>query len=183
LGSDEGVTELREIVAEEIAELERRREEAWEGVEQPRLQDWCSGLEIDPGPDGIRLRRYEMAADRLFRSAWNKLERLRKERGEPLIQRCERRSAAEHGARPAPPVAPRSEPVPPAPPPAPVRPESPVPAPAPLRLDDPFPVLDFWIGGRPRSGIGLGGLFQNKSNPTPILPTKGGRAARRRNLP
>jgi len=74
-GSDEGVTQLREIVAKEVAELERRREEAWEGVEQPRLQDWCSGLEIDLGPEGTRLRRYEMAADRLFRSAWTKLER------------------------------------------------------------------------------------------------------------
>ena len=51
-GSDEAVTELREIVASEVAELEERSEEAWEGVEEPRLQDWCSGLEIDLGPEG-----------------------------------------------------------------------------------------------------------------------------------
>jgi len=178
-GSDEGVTELREIVAEEVAELERRREEAWEGVEQPRLQDWGSGLEIDPGPDGTRLRRYEAAADRLFRSAWTKLERLRKERGEPLIQRCERGFAAEHAARPDPPAVPVPEPVPPAP--APVRPESAVPSPG--RLDDPPPVLDFWIGSPPRPGISPGCLFQNKTNPTPSRPANGGRAARRRNLP
>jgi len=178
-GSDEGVTELREIVAEEVAELERRREEAWEGVEQPRFQDWCSGLEIDQGPDGTRLRRYEVAADRLFRSAWTKLERLRKERGEPLIHRCESGFAAEHAARPDPPAVPLSEPVPPAP--APVRPESAVPAPA--GLDDPPPVLDFWIGGPPRPGISPGCLFQNKTNPTPSRPANGGRAARRRNLP
>ncbi len=190
-GSDDGVTGLREIVAAEVAELERRREEAWEGVEQPRLQDWCSGLEIDLGPDGTRLRRYEMAADRLFRSAWTKLERLRKERGEPLIQRCERGFPATRAARPDPPAVPPSEPVPPAP--APVRPESAVPAPAPVRLepavpapaglDDPAAVLDFWIGGPPRPGISPGSLFQNKTNPTPIRPAHGGRAARRSNLP
>ncbi len=136
-GSDEGVTELRGIIAEEIAELERRREEVWEGVEQPRLQDWCSGLEIDLGPEGTRLRRYEMAADRLFRSAWTKLERQRKERDEPLIQRYECGFAAEHAARPDPPAEPLSEPVPPAP--APVRPESAVPAPAPVRPESAVP--------------------------------------------
>jgi len=166
-GSDEGVTELREILAKEVAELDRRREQAWEGVEQPRLQDCCSGLEIDLGPDGTRLRRYEMAADRLFRSAWTKLERLRKERGEPLIHRCESGFAAVHAPRPDPPAVPLSEPVPP----------------APARLDDPPPVLDFWIGGPPRPGISPGSLFQNKTNPTPIRPATGGRAARRRNLP
>ena len=101
------MTELREIIAEEVAELEERREEAWEGVEEPRLQDWRSGLEMDLGPEGTRLRRYEMAADRLFRSAWTKLERLRKERGEPLIPRCERGFAAEPAARPDPPAVPR----------------------------------------------------------------------------
>jgi len=67
---------LRELVAEEVAELERRREEGWEGVEQPRLQDWLAGLDIDLGPVGTRLFRYEMAADRLFRPAWTRLERL-----------------------------------------------------------------------------------------------------------
>ena len=56
-GSDEAVTELREIIAEEVAELEHRIEEVWEGIEQPRLQDWSAGLEIDLGPDGTRLRR------------------------------------------------------------------------------------------------------------------------------
>src|SRR5208282_1434425 len=30
-GSDAGVTELRQIIAEEVAGLARRREEAWEG--------------------------------------------------------------------------------------------------------------------------------------------------------
>src|SRR5271157_6286854 len=157
----------------------RGSDEAWEGVEQPRLQDWCSGLEIGLGPDGTRLRRYEMAADRLFRSAWTKLERLRKESGEPFIQHCEPGFAAEHTARPAPPAVPISEPVPRAP--APVRPESAVPAAA--RLDDSSPVLDFWIGGPPRPGINPGCLFQNKTNPTPSRPAHGGRAARRRNLP
>jgi hypothetical protein len=84
-GSDKAAVELREIVAEQFAKLEERRDEAWEGVEQPRLQDWRSGLELDLGPEGTRLRRYEAAAERLFRSAWTKLERLRKESGEPLI--------------------------------------------------------------------------------------------------
>jgi len=120
-----------------------------------------------------------MAADRLFRSAWTKLERLRKESGEPFIQHCEPGFAAEHTARPAPPAVPISEPVPRAP--APVRPESAVPAAA--RLDDSSPVLDFWIGGPPRPGINPGCLFQNKTNPTPSRPAHGGRAARRRNLP
>ena len=113
------------------------------------MQDWCFGLEIDLGPEGTRLRRYEMAADRLFRSAWTKLERLRKERGVPLIHRSAR--------VPAPEPAPR----PPAPPP----PASAPPAPAPRRrplpdvsrsslLGDPAAsVLDFWVGGPPRPGI------------------------------
>src|SRR5271166_4563951 len=58
-------------------------------------------------------------------------------------------------------------------------PESAVPSPA--LLGDPSPVLDLWIGGPPRTGISSGSLFQNKTNPTPILPAKGRRAARRRN--
>ncbi len=180
-GSDGGVIELRQIIAEVVAGLERRGEEAWEGVEQPQLQDWLAGLDLDLGPDGNRLRRYEMAADRLYRSAWTKLERLRKESGEPFIQRRERGFAAAHTARPDPPDEPRSQPVPAAP--APVRPEPAVPAPSPLRLDDPSPVLDFWIGGPPRTGVSLGSLLQNKTNPTPSRPANGGRAARRRNLP
>ncbi len=142
-GSDESVTELREIIANDVAELERRCEEAWEGVEQPRLQDWCSGLVIDLGPEGTRLRRYEMAAERLFRSAWTKLERLRKECAEPLIHRSDRGLATEYAARPAPPAVPRSEPAPePQPPPsAPVASESAVPAPT--RPGAPPTVLDF----------------------------------------
>ena len=110
-GSDEAVAELREIVAEEVAELEERDEEAWDGIEQPRLQDWRSGVEIDLGPEGTRLRRYEAAADRLFRSAWTKLERLRKERGQPLIPRRERMAAPEPAPRPpAPPPPARGSP-------------------------------------------------------------------------
>ena len=104
-GSDEAVTELRKIIAEEVAELERQFEETWEGVEQPQLQDWRSGMQIDLGPEGTRLHRYEAAADRLFRSAWTKLERLRKDRDEPLIPHSERRYAPQHAAPPAPPAA------------------------------------------------------------------------------
>ena len=107
-GSDEGVTGLREILSDQVAGLERRGEEAWEALEEPRLQVWCSGLEIDLGPEGTRLHRYEMAADRLFRSAWTKLERLRKERGEPLIPLRQRGFAAEPAARPDPPAEPVS---------------------------------------------------------------------------
>ena len=88
------MTELRQIVTEEVAELELQREDVWEAIEQPRLQDLHAGLEIDLGPDGMRLRRYEMAADRLFRSAWTKLERLRKESGEPMIRYCKNGLAA-----------------------------------------------------------------------------------------
>jgi hypothetical protein len=155
-----------------------RREEAWEGVEQPRLQDWFSGLEIDLGPEGTRLHRYEAAADRLFRSAWTKLERLRKERGEPLIHRCERGFAAEHGTRPDPPAVPLSGPVPPAP----VRPLPEV-SRSSLLGDPAATVLDFWVGGPPRPGINPGRLSQNKTNPTPSGPANGERAARLRNLP
>ncbi len=148
------------------------------GVEQPRLQDLRSGLDIDLGPDGTRLRRYEMAAERLFRSAWTKLERLRKECDEPLIQYREREFAAEPVARPDPPVVPPSEPFPP--PPAPVCPEPAVPYPA--GLDSSATVLDFWVGGPPRPGFSPGGLLQNKTNPVPNQSTNGGRAARPRSL-
>src|SRR5262249_51600748 len=86
--------------------LERRSEAVWEGVEEPRLQGWRSGVDIDLGPDGTRLHRYEAAAHRLFRSAWMKLERLRKERDVPFIPPCERGSAAEPAAPPAPPPGP-----------------------------------------------------------------------------
>jgi hypothetical protein len=179
-GSHEGVAGLREFVAEEVAALERRRAEVWEGVEEPRLRDWRSGLEIDLGPDGTRLRRYEAAANRLFRSAWTQLERLRKERDEPLIPPCERGSAAEPAARAAPPTAPVPEPVPP--PPARVRPESAVPSPSLVLRDDPPTVLDFWIGGPPWTGISPGDLLRNKTNPRPSRPATGRSAARRRNL-
>jgi hypothetical protein len=178
-GSAEGVTGLRELVAEEIAELERRREKVWEGVERPRLQDWCAGLETDLGPDGTRLRRDEAAAHRLFRSAWTQLERLRKARFESFIHDCERDFAAEPAARPNPPAEPVTEPVPPAP--ARVRAETAVPSPSLAPRDEPPTVLDFWIGGPPRPGISHGSLFQNKTNPTLSRSATGGRAARRRN--
>src|SRR3954462_5212594 len=100
---------------------------------------------MDLGPEGTRLHRYEMAADRLFRSAWTKLERLRKEHGLPLIPRRESMAAPEPAPRP------------PAPPP----PAAARPAPAAVRPltealrsslsgDPAAPVLDFWAGGRPR---------------------------------
>ena len=145
------MTELRKIIAEEVAELERQFEETWEGVEQPQLQDWRSGMQIDLGPEGTRLHRYEAAADRLFRSAWTKLERLRKDRDEPLIPHSELRYARHYAARPpAPPAAPPPVPVSPAqaPAPSPVRPESVVPSPS--LHDDPPTVLDFWVAGPPR---------------------------------
>jgi hypothetical protein len=154
-GSDEAAAELREIVAEQVAELERRGEEAWEGVEEPRLEDLRSGLEIDLGPEGTRLRRYEAAAERLFRSAWTKLERLRKERGEPLMPRAERRPAAEPVARPSPPRVPPPAPPPSAPAPA-ARPKAVVPDFSPLG-DPAAPVLDLWAAGPPC----------DKTNPAP----------------
>jgi hypothetical protein len=164
-GSDEGVTGLREIVAEEIAALERRREKVWEGVEQPRLQDWRSGLEIDLGPDGTRLHRYEAAAHRLFRSAWTQLERLRKERGEPLVPRSD-----EPAARRDPPA-----PAPSATAPTPARPEDVFPGPA-LRGAPAATVLDFSVGGLPRLGNISGQLSRDETNPAPGQQTKGGRA-------
>ncbi len=181
-GSDEAVDGLLEIVAEQVAELEHRSEEVWEGVEQPRLEDWRSGVEMDLGPEGTRLRRYEAAADRLFRSAWTKLEGLRKERGVPLMHRSEREPAAEPAARPEPPASPSPEPAPRAVAPPPVRPETAVSAPA-VR-NDPSPVLDFWIGGPPTAGTGTGTaldadeLFPNKTNPAPGRPAHGAQAAR-----
>ena len=106
-GSAEAVVELREIVTTQIVELEARDEEVWEGVEEPRLRDWQAGLEIDLGAEGTRLRRYEAAADRLFRSAWRKLEQLRKERGEPLIPMA---NAVPPPSPPRGPTRPRSDP-------------------------------------------------------------------------
>jgi len=168
--------------------VERRADEVWERIEQPRLQEWYSGQEIDMGPEGTRLRRYEAAADRLFRSAWNKLEGLRKERGEPMTSPSERGFDREQFVRPDPPAVPRPAPVTPAPVPA--------PAPAPVStsvrpgvalsesslLGDPAPpVLDFWAGGPPLTGLSPGFLSRYKTNPTPDRPAKGRRADRRGN--
>ncbi|MFO0891210.1 MAG: hypothetical protein U0790_18960 [Isosphaeraceae bacterium] len=150
-GSDQAAAELRAIVAEQVAELERCSEEAWDS-ERPLLEGWLSGVEIDLGPEGTRLRRYEAAADRLFRSAWTKLERLRKERGEPLMPRAERRPAAE----PAPAATPRPAAPPPVPAPAPFVPDFP-----PLG-DPPAPVLDVWAAGVPR----------DKTNPAPVRQSR-----------
>lgn len=140
-GSEEGVAGLLNLIADEVAELRRRSKEVWEGVEAPQLEDWLSGLAIDLGPEGTKLRRYEAAADRMFRSALTRLERLKKQRGEPLIARRDREPAA--------PARPASKPVPAAP--TPVRPEPAVSFPS--LLDDPPSVLDLWIGGRPGTGI------------------------------
>ena len=43
--------ELRQIVTDEVARLQRRDEEVWEAVEKPQLQDWHSGVDMDLGPD------------------------------------------------------------------------------------------------------------------------------------
>jgi hypothetical protein len=181
LGADEAVDALREIVADEVAELEAQREEVWQGVEEPTLQGWRAGVEIDLGPEGTRLHRYEAAADRLFRSAWTKLERLRKENGESLIDRSSRAAAPE----PAP--ASSSSPSPfvsPAPPP-PISPtvrrvsallES-------TLLDDRVaPVLDIWAAGRPANGIDPVAHAQNKTNPAPGRPASGERTTAPGNL-
>jgi hypothetical protein len=170
-GSDEAVTELQEIVAEEVAELGQQRDEVWEEVEQPMLRDWHSGQTIDLGPEGTRLRRYEMAADRLFRSAWTKLEQLRKESGKPLMPRAERGFTHEHTARPAPSAAP---PPAPAPPPATESvPWRPVVSGSPLLGDPAAPVLDFWVAGAPQPGISSSILSQDKTNPAPGRPARG----------
>jgi hypothetical protein len=170
-GSDEAVTELREIVAAEIDELERKRDEVWNEVEQPMLQDWHSGQAIDLGPEGTRLRRYEMAADRLFRSAWTKLERLRKEAGKPLMPRSEGEYADEIAARHVPSAAPPPAPAPPpATEPVPLRP---VVSGSPLLGDPAAPVLDFWVAGAPQLGISSNFLSQDKTNPAPGRPARG----------
>jgi hypothetical protein len=181
-GSDEAVTELRELIAEEVADLKERGDQAWEGVEQLRLQNWRSGLDMDPGPEGMRLWRYEAAADRLFRSAWTKLEKLRKERGEPLMPRRDRGFAAEPAPRPVPPAVPRPQPVAPAPASAPVS-TLPEVARSSLLGDPAETVLDFWAGGPPRPGINLGYSSQNKTNPRTNGAAHGGRADRRGNHP
>ena len=180
-GSDEAVTELRRFIADEMADLEKRSEEAWQAVEEPMLKDWCSGLDFDLGPEGTRLRRYEAAADRLFRSAWTKLERIRTENHEPLVYGYARVPTTGHAPPPLPAAAPPPEPAPPAPVPALVSAEALVQRLS--RIGDPAaPVLDFWVGGSPRPGISSDILAQNKTNPAPSRPTTGGRAAVVRNL-
>ena len=119
-------------------------------VEEPRLRGWQAGLEIDLGAEGTRLRRYEAAADRLFRSAWRKLERLRKERGEPLMPGTECGLAPEPAAPCEPPAAPPPATAPPAA--APACPEVAFPELS-LRGDPAASVLDLWVGGSPRPGI------------------------------
>ena len=178
-GSEDAVAELREFLEGEVAELEERSEQMWEGLERPRLEIWQAGLEIDLEAEGTRLRRYEAAADRLFRSAWRKLEAVRKERGEPLVPCREREFVAEPAVRPDPPAMPASAPAAPAPaaapPPAPAPPTSA--AAFPSLLDD-SPVLNFSVGGPSRPG----NLFQNKTNPAPSQPAIGRRAAGRVSL-
>jgi hypothetical protein len=188
-GSNEAVAELRAHIAHEVAELKQCREEARERVEEPLLEDWRAGLEIDLGPEGTRLRRYEAAADRLFRSAWTKLERLRQERGEPLIYRTARDySRADLGddqesissatgrvsvPPPVPAKAPAPSPSPPRPMPAPV---SPMPVGPAITLPDPqaATVLDLWITGRPSL---------DKTNPAPGRLAEGAIPARRSSPP
>jgi hypothetical protein len=160
-GTDEAVTELREIIAEKVAELEERRNEVWEGIEQFQLQDWHLGRDIDLGPEGTRLHRYETAADRLFRSAWTKLEQLRKERGEPLMPRSEHTAPELATPRTAPEPLPQITDV--------------------LKRmaqDDPSSVADFWVCGPPQPGIGTGSIAQNKTNPAQGRPANGGRRQR-----
>jgi hypothetical protein len=162
--SAEAVAELRQIIEHEVAKLGARSEETFEEIEQPRLCGWQAGLEIDLGAEGTRLRRYEAAAWRLFRSAWVKLEKLRKARGEPLMPRSD-----EPVARCDPPAAP-----PPAKSaPAPARPEAAFPVLS-LRGAPSATVLDFSVGGSSRSGNISGRLSRDKTNPAP------GRDAKRR---
>jgi hypothetical protein len=155
----------------------------WEAVEKPQLQDWSSGVDMDLGPEGTRLRRYEAAADRLFRSAWTKLERLRQASGRPMIRRCGHVLVPEPATSPLPAAAA-------APPPA----AAPPSAAAPGRLlpelsrssllsDPAATVLDIWAGGPPRSGSRPGTFSQNKTNPAPSRPAKGERAGVLTNIP
>jgi hypothetical protein len=164
-GSEEAVAELREIIAGKVAALEKRSEEIWEEVEQPLLRDLHAGAMIDLGVEGTRLRRYEAAADRLFRSAWTKLERLRNERGEPLITR----SASAAGPEPATLPSAASGPA--------------VSTAARyvqevlgrLQRDDAVDArLDLWACGPPRNGVHREHSPQNKANPT--RPTHDGRS-------
>jgi hypothetical protein len=180
-GSAEAVAELRGIIDKEVAALEKRGEETWERLERPRLLHWQAGVEVDLGAEGTRLRRYEAAADRLFRSAWRKLEQLRKERGEPLMPGpdCGFAPAPEPAARCAPPAAPPPAKTPPAATPA--RPEVVFPGPS-LRGAPAAPVLDFSVGGLPRPGMSRGDSSRDKTNPAPGRHARGGRVERLGNL-
>ncbi len=162
------MTELREIVRDEIARLEQRDEEVWEAVEKPQLQDWCSGVDMDMGPEGTRLRRYEAAADRLFRSAWTKLQRLREASGQPMIHRAGHVLVPEHAIAPLPAAAP-------APAAVPVR-RLPEVSRSSLLGESAVPVLDIWAGGPPRPATSLGSFSQNKTNPAPSRTAKGAAA-------
>jgi hypothetical protein len=171
-GSAEAVAELRGIIEDEVAGLEERGEETFEEIERPRLCDWRAGLEIDLGAEGTRLRRYEAAADRLFRSAWRKLEQLRKERGEPLMPGPDCGLAPEPAARCNAPAAPPPAESPPAATPA--RLEAAFPAPS-LRGAPAATVLDFSVGGSPRPGMNSGVSSRDKTNPAPGRHAKRGR--------
>jgi hypothetical protein len=165
-GSEAAVSDLREIIADQVAKLEAQREETWEGIEKPQLEDWWSGVDIDLGPEGTRLRRYEAAADRLFRSAWTKLERLRQERGEPLMP-CSQRGLTSEPAVPAPPAA--AAPLLPKP----LRHLADLLRPSPL--DEASSVVDFWAGGAPQAGPKHGSQSRNKTNPGSSRPMNVGR--------
>jgi hypothetical protein len=178
-GSEDAVTRLREIIDKQIAGLDARDEEIWEAIEEPQLRDWQAGVDIDMGVEGTRLRRYEAAADRLFRSAWRKLEQLRNERGEPLMPRREREPYPEPAARYDPAEA--TPPVPPPPARVPVRPEPVVGASSP-RVDPATTVLDFWVAGPPRPGMTTGFPVGDKTNPTRGRQERVGRAAVLENL-
>ena len=182
------MTELREIDRRRGRRSGRRRaRRCGKGSRSRSCRTGARHWRWTWGPKGTRLHRYEAAADRLFRSAWTKLEHLRKERGEPLMPRCERGFAAEPAPRPtaAPPPA-RRLPAPPVPPARPLPDFSR----SPLLGDPAAPVLDFWVAGPPRPGISPGHPSQNKTNPAPSRPANGATphagfppAARRRNLP
>jgi hypothetical protein len=174
-GSDEAAGELRSIVAQQVARLEERSEEAWEEAEQPLLRDWHAGLTMDLGPEGTRLRRYEAAADRLFRSAWTKLERLRKEHGEPLIDRSARGRDGE--------AIPRPDAIPAAAPASVTKPASSLlDFPESSLLGNRSPVLDLWVGGPPRPGMSPDNRSRNKTNPAPSRSRRGGREEMPRNI-
>ena len=193
-GSDAAVNELAQILADEVVELEEKRHEVWEGIEEPMLQGWRAGFDIDLGPEGTRLRRYEAAAHRLYNSAWNKLERLRKENGQPLVDRTARTPAPEPAPAPAAPPAPA-----PAAPPAAAAPPVALPASAPVAPPVPvtpsarvasvvadvlerlpqhkpaMPGIDPRLVDMARNGFNFGSVLKNKTNPAQGQPANGKR--------